>query len=209
MTPPSPRVLSPRLLTYSHATLPELVIDTNPDRLSVDVIHTYLSTESYWSQGIPRDIVERAIQGSLVWGIYDGDSQVGYARAVTDRVTFAWLCDVFVLPSHQGKGLGKWLIQTVQSHPVALAQCKRFFEENPKLKPVIADDTAGSVREIVRIGDPKRAAIAGQRAAELYGGLIIRRNIQDQSENYTRFVLVSAASQQRPKSYPASKGNTS
>ena len=100
-------------------------------------------------------------------------------------------------------------IETVQSHPVALAQCKRFFEENPKLKPVIADDTAGSVREIVRIGDPKRAAIAGQRAAELYGGLIIRRNIQDQSENYTRFVLVSAASQQRPKSYPASKGNTS
>ena len=100
-------------------------------------------------------------------------------------------------------------IETVQSHPVALAQCKRFFEENPKLKPVIADDTAGSVREIVRIGDPKRAAIAGQRAAELYGGLIIRRNIQDQSENYTRFVLVSAASQQKPKSYPASKGNTS
>jgi prephenate dehydratase len=101
------------------------------------------------------------------------------------------------------------VIETVQSHPVALAQCQRFFQAHPKLKPVIADDTAGSVAEIIRLGDPKRAAIAGQRAAEIYGGLIIRRNIQDQAENYTRFALVSNSSQQTLKSYPASKGNTS
>lgn len=126
MTPAAQRPLPPRLLQYNHPNTPGLVIDTNPDRLNVDVIHTYLATESYWSQGVPRDIVERAIQGSLVWGIYDGDSQVGYARAVTDRVTFAWLCDVFVLPSHQGKGLGKWLIQTVQSHP-DLQGLRRFM----------------------------------------------------------------------------------
>ena len=81
-------------------------------------------------------------------------------------------------------------IETVQSHPVALAQCSRFFETNRQLKSVIADDTAGSVAEVIRNGDPKRAAIAGQRAADLYGGSIIRRNIQDQTENYTRFVLV-------------------
>ena len=99
------------------------------------------------------------------------------------------------------------LIETVQSHPVALAQCQRFFEANPKLKPVIADDTAGSVAEIVRRGDPKRAAIAGERAAKLYGGSIIRRNIQDQTENYTRFVLLANSSQL--KSYAASKGNIS
>jgi len=83
-------------------------------------------------------------------------------------------------------------IETVQSHPVALAQCSRFFESHPQLKSVIADDTAGSVANVVRRRDPKRAAIAGQRAAELYGGSIIRKSIQDQAENYTRFILLSA-----------------
>ena len=88
-------------------------------------------------------------------------------------------------------------IETVQSHPVAIAQCTRFFEANPHLKSVIADDTAGSVAEIVRLNDTKRAAIAGQRAADIYGASIIRRSIQDQTENYTRFVLLSAN-----KTYP-------
>jgi prephenate dehydratase len=92
-------------------------------------------------------------------------------------------------------------IETVQSHPVALAQCSRFFEKNPQLQPVVADDTAGSVAEIVRLRDPKRAAVAGQRAAEIYGGSIIRKSSQDQTENYTRFVLLSVATE--PKVYPA------
>jgi len=83
-------------------------------------------------------------------------------------------------------------IETVQSHPVALAQCSHFFKSNPRLKPLNADDTAGSVAEVIRLRDPKRAAIAGQRAAEIYGGTIIRKSIQDQSENYTRFILLSA-----------------
>lgn len=87
-------------------------------------------------------------------------------------------------------------IETVQSHPVAIAQCTHFFETNPQLKSLIADDTAGSVAEIVRLNDTKRAAIAGQRAAAIYGASIIRRSIQDQTENYTRFVLLSAATQQ-------------
>src|SRR5215213_8271497 len=82
-------------------------------------------------------------------------------------------------------------IETVQSHPVALAQCSHFFESNPRLKPVNAGDTAGSVAEVIRLRDPKRAAIAGQRAADLYGGSIIRKSIQDHSENYTRFILLS------------------
>jgi prephenate dehydratase len=93
-------------------------------------------------------------------------------------------------------------IETVQSHPVALAQCSRFFETNPQIKPLIAEDTAGSVAEVVRLRDPKRAAIAGERAADLYGGWIIRRSIQDQTENYTRFVLLSASTKQTP-TYPA------
>ena len=88
-------------------------------------------------------------------------------------------------------------IEIVQSHPTALAQCSRFFETHPKLQRIVADDTAGSVAEVMRRGDPKRAAIAGQRAAELYGAIIIRKNIQDYSENYTRFVLLSAPTEQR------------
>jgi prephenate dehydratase len=82
-------------------------------------------------------------------------------------------------------------LESVQSHPVALAQCKRFFAEHPRLKPITADDTAGSVAEIMQRGDPTRAAIAGRRAAEIYGASIIRESIQDQPENFTRFVLLT------------------
>ena len=81
-------------------------------------------------------------------------------------------------------------IETVQSHPVALAQCPRFFTEHPRLKAVTADDTAGSVAEIKQRTDATRSAIAGSRAAEVYGAAIIRRSIQDQPENFTRFVLL-------------------
>lgn len=82
-------------------------------------------------------------------------------------------------------------IETVQSHPVALAQCQRFFAEHPRLKPVSADDTAGSVAEVMQHDDPTRAAIAGSLAAELYGAVIIRKCIQDRPENFTRFVLLT------------------
>ena len=94
-------------------------------------------------------------------------------------------------------------IETVQSHPVALAQCRRFFDTHPNLKSVVADDTAGSVAEVMRLGDPTRAAIAGQHAADLYGGSIIRKSIQDHSDNYTRFVLLSARPEQSPTNLPS------
>jgi len=83
-------------------------------------------------------------------------------------------------------------IETVESHPVALAQCERFFAAHPDFKGVVADDTAGSVKRVVESGDTKRAAIGGKRAAELYGGKILREHIEDHTENYTRFVLLSA-----------------
>jgi prephenate dehydratase len=93
-------------------------------------------------------------------------------------------------------------IETVQSHPIALAQCSRFFETHPKLTAVVADDTAGSVAEVIRRADPTRAAIAGERAAEIYGATIIRKSIQDHSENYTRFVLLSASAVQSSMNLP-------
>lgn len=82
-------------------------------------------------------------------------------------------------------------ITTVQSHPVALAQCEKFFAAHPNLKRIATEDTAGSVRDVVSAGDPSRAAIAGRRAAEIYGGTILREHLEDHSENYTRFILLS------------------
>jgi prephenate dehydratase len=83
-------------------------------------------------------------------------------------------------------------LRFVQSHPVALAQCTRFFEAHPKITRVAAEDTGGSVREVVRAGDPQRAAIASRRAAEIYGGCILQSHLEDHRENYTRFALLSA-----------------
>jgi len=83
-------------------------------------------------------------------------------------------------------------VQIVQSHPVALAQCQHFFADHPWLRLVTADDTAGSVAEVMQRGDATRAAIAGRRAAEIYGASIIRESIQDRPDNFTRFVLLSA-----------------
>ncbi len=86
-------------------------------------------------------------------------------------------------------------VVTVESHPVALAQCERFFRQNPHLKRLATEDTAGSVAEITKSGDRTRAAIAGRRANEVYGGTILREHLEDHSENYTRFVLLSPKSE--------------
>jgi chorismate mutase/prephenate dehydratase len=83
------------------------------------------------------------------------------------------------------------MIRTVESHPVALDQCRRFLAANPHIKRIVADDTAGSVARVLAAGDLTRAAIAGKRAAAKYGGLILREHLEDSSENYTRFFLLS------------------
>lgn len=82
-------------------------------------------------------------------------------------------------------------LETVQSHPMALAQCQRFFAEHPRLTPVTAEDTAGSVADVMQRADATRAAIAGAYAAEIYGAVIMRKSIQDRPENFTRFVLLT------------------
>jgi GNAT superfamily N-acetyltransferase len=84
--------------------------------LDLGVVHGFLST-SYWSPGLPIDVLRRAIAGSLCFGLYHGNAQVGFARVVTDKATFAYLCDVFVLEEHRGKKLGRWLMESVASHP--------------------------------------------------------------------------------------------
>jgi GNAT superfamily N-acetyltransferase len=103
-----------------------LVVSTDPDRLDRDLIHRFLSRDAYWSIGIPREVVERAIANSLSFGAYLGGEQVGYARVVTDRATFAWLCDVFVVPEHRGSGVSKVLMDAVIAHP-DLAGLRNFL----------------------------------------------------------------------------------
>jgi chorismate mutase-like protein len=90
-------------------------------------------------------------------------------------------------------------IRTVESHPVALAQCERFFAAHPELTGVAADDTAGSVKRAIESGDAKRAAIGGKRNAAIYGGKILREHIEDHAENFTRFALLTAESDDSAK----------
>jgi prephenate dehydratase len=89
-------------------------------------------------------------------------------------------------------------IAVVESHPVALAQCEQFFAANPRLRRIATEDTAGSVRDVLRAGDPTRAAVASRRAAELYGGVILRDHLEDNRENYTRFLLLSPSQEAVP-----------
>ncbi|MBQ1108703.1 GNAT family N-acetyltransferase [Streptomyces anulatus] len=92
-------------------------IDTDPGRLDVTLVHHWLSTDAFWALGRSRDLVERSMHGSLNFGVYDTDgTQVAYARVVTDRATFAWLCDVYVDPAHRGRGLGVRLATAVRDH---------------------------------------------------------------------------------------------
>ncbi|UOG74402.1 GNAT family N-acetyltransferase [Hymenobacter tibetensis] len=93
-------------------------ISTDPAQLDVGAIHRYLAEDSYWAKNIPLETVTRALANSLNFGLYAPDGQqAGFARVVTDRATFAWLCDVFVLPAYRGHGLSKWLMRVVWAHP--------------------------------------------------------------------------------------------
>jgi GNAT superfamily N-acetyltransferase len=104
----------------------EFLISTSRERLSLDLIHGFLTT-SYWAKGIPREVVARSIMQSLCFGIYEGSGvQVGFARVVSDFATVAYLGDVFVLESHRGRGLSKWLMQCVVDHP-ALQNLRRWI----------------------------------------------------------------------------------
>jgi GNAT superfamily N-acetyltransferase len=104
----------------------DYTISTDRGRLDLGLVHRFLSQDAYWSPGVAREVVERSIRNSLCFGLYEGDRQIGFARVVTDAAAIAYLADVFVLPDHRGKGLGKWLVETVLSHP-DLQNLRRFF----------------------------------------------------------------------------------
>jgi GNAT superfamily N-acetyltransferase len=91
-------------------------ISTKPARVDLDAVHAYL-TRSYWAEGIAKETLAKAVAGSLCFSLFDDGAQVGFARVVTDRATFAYLCDVYVLEDHRRQGLGKWLVEELMSHP--------------------------------------------------------------------------------------------
>jgi GNAT superfamily N-acetyltransferase len=94
----------------------DIAIHTERGRLDVDAIHAFL-TRSYWAAGVTRERVAKSLEGSLCFGLFDGERQIGFARVVTDRVTFGYLCDVYVLEEYRGRGLGKRLVEAVRAHP--------------------------------------------------------------------------------------------
>lgn len=91
-------------------------ISTDNNLLDIDMIYHFLDQDSYWAKGIPPEKLRKAIDNSLCFGIYQQNKQVGFARVITDKATFAYICDVFVLAGYRGLGLSKWLLQTITRH---------------------------------------------------------------------------------------------
>lgn len=138
-----------------------ICITDDPDRVDLEVVHPFLA-QAYWSPGIPRDVVARAVQHSLCLSAFDGNAQVGFARVVTDRATFAYLADVFVLPDHRGRGLGRELARVAVSHPEA-AGVRKFL---------LATRDAHAVYEPLGFGpisDPHMLMGITRRPEDLYG----------------------------------------
>ena len=100
----------------THAATADLTITTDQSRLDLDVIHGFLAS-SYWAAGISRELVERAVRHSLSFGAFDGQAQVGFARVISDYATYAYVSDVFVLPAHRGRGVGKQIMAAIVAHP--------------------------------------------------------------------------------------------
>jgi GNAT superfamily N-acetyltransferase len=104
----------------------EFLISTDQERLDLDVVYDFL-TNCYWAKGIPSEVVVRSIEGALCFGIYDGEgAQVGFARVISDFATIAYIGDVFVLETHRGRGLSKWLMECIVQHP-ALQNLRRWL----------------------------------------------------------------------------------
>jgi GNAT superfamily N-acetyltransferase len=103
----------PQILETQHR---QFTISTDPNRLDFDIICDFLK-RAYWANTRPRERTVRAFQNSLVFGVYDGDKQIGMARVVSDYSIFAYLCDVFIHEDYRAQGIGKWLMQTIMEHP--------------------------------------------------------------------------------------------
>src|ERR1700743_2626786 len=93
------------------------LISTDKSLLDFDLIVKYLNEDSYWAVGVGAERMKRAIENSMCFGVYKDGKQAGFTRVITDHATFAYICDVFVLPAYRKDGLAKWLMQTIMNHP--------------------------------------------------------------------------------------------
>jgi len=103
----------------------DLAISTDPSKLDRSLIARFLAG-SYWAKGIPQEVVDRSIEGSLCFGLYRGQKQLGFARVITDYATFAYLADVFVVETSRGEGLGVWMMEVIMGHP-SLQNLRRWM----------------------------------------------------------------------------------
>ncbi len=134
-------------LQYHGAQNDGYEISTDPSRIDIDTVERFLGA-SYWASQRPRSKIARSIETSIVFGVYENVRQIGFARVVTDRVDFAWLCDVWIDSEFRGHGIGKWLMETVLSHP-DLQNLRRW---------ILATKDAHGLYEqfgFVPLGDPK------------------------------------------------------
>jgi N-acetylglutamate synthase-like GNAT family acetyltransferase len=92
-------------------------ITTDKSLIDFEVVYNYLNDDSYWAQGIPKEKLKKAIENSICFSVLKEKEQVGFARVISDQATFAYICDVFILPKARGNGLSKWLMQTIMNHP--------------------------------------------------------------------------------------------
>jgi GNAT superfamily N-acetyltransferase len=132
---------------------PSYIISTEQARLDVALVHRYLSRDSYWAFGVPLQVVQRAIRNSLCFGLYEHDLQIGFARVVTDAATFAYLADVFIVPGHRGRGLGKQLVAAVMAH-TDLQGLRRFM---------LATRDAHELYRQFGFGEPKKPQVLMER----------------------------------------------
>ena len=100
-----------------HWTKQKYLITTDTAKVDIDVVHQYLSEQSGWAKGIPRETVARSVQHSICFSVLHEDTLIGFARVVSDHATVAYLGDVFVLPAHRGQGLSTWLMECITAHP--------------------------------------------------------------------------------------------
>jgi GNAT superfamily N-acetyltransferase len=101
---------------HHHWSRGEFDVSTDLARLDLAMVHNFLAN-SYWAAGIPFETVQRSVQHSICFGVYKAGTQVGFARVISDRATFAYVADVFILPDYRGQGLSKWLMECIMAHP--------------------------------------------------------------------------------------------
>jgi GNAT superfamily N-acetyltransferase len=140
-------------------------ISTDRSRLDVGLVHQFLTREFWDTEGVPRAVLERSIGNSLCFGVFDGEQQIGFARVITDQATFAFICDDFIVESHRGRGLGKWLMQCILGHP-GLQGLRRIMlvTRDPRLYVKAGFAPLKAPEEYMEIYDPEiyRRGGAGQ-----------------------------------------------